>query len=52
MVALLVPVLLVLMMFGLDALENFLFPRHPDRSGTDATDATDVPDAGEPPEAL
>ena len=49
MVALLVPVLLVLMMFGLDALENFLFPRHPDRSGTDATDATD---AGEPPEAL
>ncbi|NEA17561.1 hypothetical protein G3I29_19000 [Streptomyces halstedii] len=47
--ALLVPVLLVLMMFGLDALENFLFPRHPNRS---VTDASDVTDAGEPPETL
>lgn len=34
-IALLMPVLLVLMLFGLDALENFLFPRHTDQSQTD-----------------
>ena len=46
MIALLLPALLMLMLFGLDALENFLFPRHTGRSQTDATDA------GEPPKAL
>ncbi|MGW2035687.1 MULTISPECIES: hypothetical protein [Streptomyces] len=35
-IALLLPVLVVLMLFGLDALENLLFPRHTERSQTDA----------------
>lgn len=35
-IVLLLPVMLVLMLFGLDALENFLFPQLPDRSPTDA----------------
>lgn len=39
-IALLLPVLLVLMLFGLDALEDFLFLRHADRAQTDT---------GEPP---
>ncbi|MGW3046203.1 hypothetical protein ACWC9T_40970 [Kitasatospora sp. NPDC001159] len=34
-VALLLPVLLVLMLFGLDTLENFLLPRHTERFQTD-----------------
>ncbi|MFE9454932.1 hypothetical protein [Streptomyces sp. NPDC006739] len=34
-VALLLPVLLVLMLFGLDALETFLFPRHTEWSQDD-----------------
>lgn len=42
-IALLLPVLLLLMLFGLDALENFLFPRNTERSQTDS---------GEPPETL
>ncbi|MDX3771753.1 MULTISPECIES: hypothetical protein [unclassified Streptomyces] len=46
MIALLLPVLLMLMLFGLDALENFLVPQHTDRSQIDATDA------GEPENAL
>ncbi len=37
-IALLLPVLVVLMLFGLDALENFLFPRHAERSRTSAGD--------------
>jgi len=42
-IALLLPVLIVLMLFGLDALESFLFPRHTDRPQTDS---------GEPPKVL
>jgi hypothetical protein len=33
-VALLLPVLIVLMLFGMDALENFLFPPHTEGSQT------------------
>lgn len=42
-IALLLPALFVLMLFGLDALENFLFPRQAERSRTDT---------GEPPKPL
>ncbi|MFC8726090.1 MULTISPECIES: hypothetical protein [Streptomyces] len=35
-IALLVPVCLVFLLFGLDAWENFLFPRRPERSRADA----------------
>lgn len=35
-IALLLPVLLVLMLFGLDALENLLFPRHTEGSRNNA----------------
>ncbi|MER7496449.1 hypothetical protein ABT033_28120 [Streptomyces pharetrae] len=41
-IVLLLPVLLVLMLFGLDALENFLFPEHAERSQTDEGDPTET----------
>lgn len=37
-IALLLPALVVLMLFGMDALENFLFTRHAERSRTNAVD--------------
>ncbi|WP_199922058.1 hypothetical protein [Kitasatospora aureofaciens] len=40
-VALLLPVLLVLALFGLDALENFLFPRHAERSQIDTEEPSE-----------
>ncbi|WP_329325987.1 hypothetical protein [Streptomyces luteogriseus] len=36
MIALLLPVLLMLMLFGMDAWEDFLFPRNTKRSKIDA----------------
>ncbi|MFJ4820470.1 hypothetical protein [Streptomyces sp. NPDC088801] len=36
MIALFLPVLLMLMLFGMDAWENFLFPRDTERPQTDA----------------
>jgi hypothetical protein len=38
-IALLLPVLLVVMLFGLDALENFLFPQQTERSQTDVRES-------------
>ncbi|WP_018548412.1 hypothetical protein [Streptomyces sp. LaPpAH-108] len=46
-IALLLPVLLVLMLFGLDAFEDFLFTRPPDESSPDGDVHGDVPT--EPP---
>ncbi|MEU4085045.1 hypothetical protein [Streptomyces aureus] len=37
-IALLLPVLLVLMLFGLDAMESFLFPQRPEQPQADARD--------------
>ncbi|MEU3605485.1 hypothetical protein AB0E83_08505 [Streptomyces sp. NPDC035033] len=42
-IALLLPGLIVFMLFGLDALENYLFPRHAGRSQADDGQPLEAP---------